>query len=162
MGNSDFEWLETGMVAQLSDGSRWFVVHEHIADSGYIMLITSDSAVNVAPDSNIVDLEGNVLDKHISKVCYCGVSSLKHMFSRMDDPNTVLYEYMDWDKVQVNTPVKIADTKIAHFAEYDKTFGTVYVWANGCTSYTTTDMEAYSECTVKLIGNGDNKDEKSN
>lgn len=65
-------------------------------------------------------------------------------------------EYVDWNKVKVDTKVTYIDNYgkkcKGHFAEIIN--DTIYVWRNGCTSFTTKGKESVRSARLYI---GDNK-----
>ena len=80
--------------------------------------------------------------KSLGRTCEdvsCGLCSALTMLWLLEDyeePET------DWSKVEVDTPILVRDSENqewmrSHFAKYEN--GTVYVWSDGCTSWTLYD-----------------------
>lgn len=83
---------------------------------------------------------------------FCCLNKLKHEFKP-------LYQYHDWEKVEVDTPITLVSADgskhYAHFAKWEDNH--IHLWTSGRTSHTTYTTWITSESEWKEVIVGDKK-----
>ena len=99
--------------------------------------------LNFIDYSSYIDNNGIVWEVHLNELYNKNNLNITEIYNMKEICNLNFEKYTDWSKVAVDAKIIYTDNngseKKGHFAEVIN--DTVYVWINGCTSFTTNARE---------------------